>query len=152
MIALRTVLLLALTFSAANPALGQNSVTKIKVKSSVSKPDAKGFQEITLDVDVEKGWHIYANMPRNKEFEINKTVLRIVAPKVEDVTIDYPEGQVHKDKIDNEEITYRVYEGTVRITARLKRVETAPLELDLQVYACDNSKCLPKGNLKLKIP
>jgi hypothetical protein len=152
MTALRMVLLLTVAGALASPALGQGSLTKITVKTSASKPDAKGFEEITLDIDIDKGWHIYANAPRHDQVESNKTVVSIVAPKVEEVTIKYPDGQIRKDTDGEKEIEYRVYEGTVRVTVRLKRIEANPLEVHLLVYACNKSVCLPKGLMKLKIP
>lgn len=146
------LLLLAATAATAQAALAQGSAAKVKVQSTISPPDAKGYQEVKLDVEIEKGWHIYANPPQNPEFEPTKTVVSIVSPKVEDLSIKYPEGQLRKDKIADQVVEFRVYEGTVRITARLKHVETAPLELEVRVFACDPNNCLPKGVVKLKVP
>jgi hypothetical protein len=147
------LLVLIISGMLAAPALGQNSEAKVKIRGSASKANADGIEQIKIDIDIDKGWHIYANPPKHKSFESSKTVVRFVSPRTEEVTIEYPEGRIKKDRdpVDGE-FEYRVYEGSIRINAHLKRVEARPLEAHIQVYACDDKQCLPRGIVKIKIP
>ena len=49
---------------------------------------------------------------------------------------------------------YDVYEGTVKIEAKVKRSagDASPLEVLIEVQACDDRVCLEPGKLKLMIP
>lgn len=148
--ALRMVFVLTALGISVNGAAGQGSDTKVKVKPSASQPNAMGYVDLHFDIAIDKGWHIYANPPRYKELDPAKTLVRFLNPKVEVAAIQYPEGKAWKDPQDGTE--YRVYEDNVRITARLKRTDASPLQVQLDVYACNDKKCLPKGTVKLTIP
>ena len=78
---------------------------------------------LTLNLDVEKPWHLYANPVGNEGLEDAQVVVTVGAKeKPEAVKIEYPEGKLVKDKDVGD---YKSYEGKVTITAKVKRTRFA---------------------------
>jgi DsbC/DsbD-like thiol-disulfide interchange protein len=144
--ALCAALLLA---AAAGPADAQatRSDSVVKASAKADKPDADGNQTVTVTLDVEKPWHLYANPVGNDMLTAAQTSVRVLG-KVEDVKLDYPAGKVVKDETVGD---YKVYEGAVTIKARVKRArgDAAPLELSVKFQACDDKSCLIPATVKL---
>ena len=142
---------LALTSIAfATEAGAGKSESKVKATASATKIDADGKQTVTITLDIEKGWHLYANPVRhNNDFlNSNKTVVK-VAGKVS-FKVKYPEGKTKTDKDEQ----YDIYIGVIKITADVVREKgnTAPLEITVGVSACDDKNCLAPGSVKLMVP
>jgi thiol:disulfide interchange protein len=108
---------------------------------------------VTVKVDINKGWHIYANPVGNEDLVSAQTVLKINAktpPK--DVKVDFPPGKVKKDKLVGD---YLVYEDQVAIKAKIRRAEgdTGPLEVSVRFMACHaKGICLQPATVKLTVP
>jgi DsbC/DsbD-like thiol-disulfide interchange protein len=135
--------------------LAQNkrSDSKVKATATATKPDADGKQTITVTLDIEKGWHLYANPVGFEDFEPNATVVTVTGKaKPQAVKVEYPPGDLHKDDILK--ATYRTYEGRVTIRAHVQRAagDTGPLEVSVKVNACDARMCLPQAEIKLAVP
>ena len=136
----------------AGSKLGKSD-TKVKATATATKAGADGKQVVTITLDIEKGWHLYANpVNHNNDFlDANQTVVKIAAKdKLGDVKVMYPAG---KTKIDKKE-KYNIYEGTTKIVASVVRVmgDTSPLQITVEVSACDDSVCLAMGKIKLTVP
>jgi DsbC/DsbD-like thiol-disulfide interchange protein len=124
---------------------------KVKASATATKIDAKGEQTVTITLAIDKGWHIYANpVNHNKEFlDGAKTKVKVSAKVKVEARVKYPFGKTHADKDDK----YDIYEGTVKIEAKVKRSagDTSPLELVIDVQACDDKVCLEPGKVKLLV-
>jgi DsbC/DsbD-like thiol-disulfide interchange protein len=126
-----------------------DSATKVKGKIEGGAPDAKGVQTVKITLTIEKGWHIYGNPVDNEGLENNRTTVNF--PKEIKVTeLKYPKPMVHKDKIIGD---HNIYEGTVVITATIQRDPASKdaLPVNVKVNACNDTKCLPDGTLKLML-
>jgi DsbC/DsbD-like thiol-disulfide interchange protein len=149
LVALLTVALLV-AWAGNAQAQVKKSDSVVKVSASADKPDADGKQTITIMLDIESPWHLYANPVDNEDLANAQTVVGIsgkVKPEV--VKIDYPAGK----KYDDRGVKYNVYEGKVTIKAQVKRArgDTEPLEVSVKLQACDKSKCLIPATVKVPV-
>ena len=130
----------------------EKSDSKVKASVTASKLGADGKQTVTITLDVAKGWHLYANpVNHNNEFlDGNQTTVKIASKEKVNFKVMYPVG---KTKIDKKE-KYDVYEGTVKIEATVMRArgDTGPLQINIEVSACDDKVCLQPGVVKLMVP
>jgi DsbC/DsbD-like thiol-disulfide interchange protein len=128
------------------------SADKVKVMAKASAPDAAGKQTVTLTLDIDKGWHIYANPVGNEDLDGAKTIITITGKtKPQAVKVEYPPGMPRQDKIVG---PHKVYEDRVTIQALVQRAQgdVGPLEVSIQVNACDKDKCLRPGQIRLTVP
>lgn len=151
-VALAGALVLALGTTACLSGEDKTSAGKVKALAKASRPDADGRQKITLTLQVERGWHIYANPVGNQELAESKTDVSITGKtRPQSVKVEYPKGTARMDKIFGK---HRVYEGEVAIQAVVQRAagDTGPLQVMVRVYACDEKQCLAPGTIKLTVP
>jgi hypothetical protein len=133
-------------------AQGKKSDAVVKVKATADKPDADGKQTVTITLDIDKRWHLYANPVGNDEFTNAQTTVTVSAgAKPEDVKIDYPAGTVLKDATLGD---FKIYEGQVTIKAQVRRArgDTGPLEVSVKLQACDKGSCLLPATVKVTVP
>jgi hypothetical protein len=124
-----------------------DSVVKSTVKAE--KPDADGKQVVTITMEVESPWHIYANPVGQDDLADARTVITVGAKTaLGAVTIDYPKGKVKEDKVIG---NYNIYEGKVTFKATVKRAkdDSSPLTVTLKFQACNDSTCLVPATVKL---
>lgn len=145
--------LLALGIGDAGPALAQakKSDSVVKVQAKADKPDAKGKQTITITLDIDKSWHIYANPVENEDLANVQTVVGVASKnKLEDVKVTYPAGKLQRDN----DVTYKTYEGKVTIKAQVKRArgDRGPLEVSIKLQACNDKTCLFPVTIKKQVP
>lgn len=136
---------------APTPALAQKSDSKVKITAEVSKPDAEGKQVVTLNLTIEKGWHLYANPIGNKDLESAQTKVTLKGgQELKDVKIEYPVGKVHKDSVVGD---YSVYEGSVVIKAQVRRAsgDASPLEASVAIQSCNDKTCLLPATVKVPV-
>jgi DsbC/DsbD-like thiol-disulfide interchange protein len=125
---------------------------KVKVTAAATKPDADGNQVVTLNLDIEKPWHLYANPAGNDDLADSQVVVTVSAKdKPEAVKIEYPEGKLNKDAVVGD---YRTYEGKVTIKAQVRRArgDTSPLEVSVKLQACSDKGCLLPATVKVQVP
>src|SRR6185369_9453395 len=142
----RTLASLAVFVLAASAlAQAKKSDSVVKIDATATKPDADGNQTITITLDIDKPWHLYANPVGNDDFAPNATTVKV--PRAEDVKVTYPPGKLVKDTTVGD---YKVYEGKVTITAKVRRAkgDTNPLEYSLSLQACNNTTCLARVTVK----
>ncbi len=142
-------LLAAGTFALARAV---KSDAMVKVTATATKPDADGKQEVAINLDVAKPWHLYANPVGNEGLEDSQVLVTISAKeKPEAVKVEYPEGKLVKDAAAGD---YRIYEGKVAIKAQVRRArgDTSPLDVSVRVQTCTEMKCLPRATVQVTVP
>ncbi len=133
------------------PAPKETSDSKVKITAEAGKPGADGKQTVTLNLDIAKGWHLYANPVGNQSFTESQTVVKIKAGQaLKELKIEYPAGKVVKDTIVGD---YKVYEGKVAIKAQVVRApgDNSALDVSVDVQACDDNNCLFPATVKLTV-
>jgi thiol:disulfide interchange protein len=128
-----------------------DAVVKVTAKVTPDKPGTDGQQVVTVMLDIEKGWHIYANPVGHADLVESQTVVKVTAKEPPEVKIDYPPGQLAKDSIVGD---YKIYEGKVAIKAYLRRArgDTGPLEVSVTFQSCNDKSCLLPATVKLPLP
>jgi DsbC/DsbD-like thiol-disulfide interchange protein len=137
------------------PAQAQDSASKVKATAKASEVGADGKQTVTITIDIDKGWYIYANPVGWKEQEDNHTVVTFKAKDKVSAAVKYPEGVVKTTTDEKKkEVKYRAYEGRVVLQAQLQRTggDNSPLNVSIGVNACDKDNCLFPGVVKLTVP
>lgn len=133
-------------------AQAKKSDAVVKATAKADKPDADGKQTVTITLDIEKPWHLYANPVGNEDLANAQTVVTISAKsKPEDVKIDYPAGKVITDTVVG---NYKVFEGKVAIKAKVKRAkdDTGPLKVTIKLQACNDKSCLLPATIEIPVP
>jgi hypothetical protein len=124
-----------------------DAVVKTSVKAE--KPNADGKQLVTITMEVESPWHIYANPVGLDDLAEAKTSITVGGKtKLAGVSIDYPKGKVKEDKVIG---NYNIYEGKVTFKATVTRAkdDASPLTVTIKFQACNDSKCLLPATVKL---
>ena len=137
----------------AGMALAQvkKSDSVVKVDAKADKPDANGKQIITITLDIDKPWHIYANPVENEDLANVQTVVKIASKnKLEDVKVAYPSGKLQNDA----GVKYKTYEGKITIKAEVKRArgDNSSLEVSIKLQACNDKTCLFPAMIKKELP
>lgn len=128
---------------------GKKSDSQVKITTAASKIDGDGNQLVVITLDINKGWHAYANPVGNPDLRPSQTVVKVLS-KIEGAKIEYPQGKLHVDKTLGD---YKVFEGKVAIKAAVKRAagDTGPLELAITLQVCNDSTCLLPATVKLAV-
>jgi DsbC/DsbD-like thiol-disulfide interchange protein len=131
----------------------QKSDAEVKVAVEAAKPDADGKLTITIDLHINKGWHIYSNPVGNEDLASAQTVVKVDGKnKPASVKISYPKGKTKMDKLVGD---YVIYEGKVSIQAVVERAagDTGPLEVSVRFQACnDKGSCLFPATVRKSVP
>src|SRR4051812_18969818 len=89
------VLACLLAFESQGPQLaaqGNKSESKVKASATADKPGADGKQVVTITLDIEKGWHTYANPVGLQDLTDTQTTVTVSGKgKPEVIKIEYPE-------------------------------------------------------------
>jgi uncharacterized protein len=131
---------------------GQENKSEGKVAASAEKPDADGKQVITITLDVEKGWHAYANPVKNDDFVDCQTDVKLTGKKALDsVQIDYPPGKLVVDAKTGAK--YYTYEGKVTIKATVKRAkgDSDPIQVTVKYQECNGNTCKMPAKVNLEV-
>jgi uncharacterized protein YyaL (SSP411 family) len=129
-----------------------DAVVKITAKADPAEPGEDGKQVVTVTVEIDKGWHIYANPAGNDDVASVQTEVSVAAKtKPKDVKVEYPEGKEIKDAVVG---NYKVYEDKTTIKATVKRAagDTSSLEVTVRFQACNDKQCLLPATRTVKIP
>lgn len=147
------LILSAVLLGEAVPVLAQakKSDSVVKVEAKADKPDADGNQTLTITLDIDSPWHVYANPVDNEDLANAQTVVSFAAKgKLDNVKIEYPKGKPLKDKDEK----FNIYEGKVTIKAQVKRAkgDNSPLEVTIKLMACNDKTCLLPSTIKKELP
>ena len=142
-----------LVLAAALPALGQatGSDSVVRAKATADKPGGDGKQLVTVTLEIDPRYHLYANPVGNADLESNQTMVTVTGKaKPESVKVDYPPGKLVKDSAGD----YKEYAGKVTIKATVRRAkgDSGPLEVSIKLQACSKSSCLLPATIKLTAP
>jgi hypothetical protein len=148
------VALALVALTAVGPALAQGtkSDSVVKATAKADKVGDDGKQALTITLEVDKEYHVYANPVGNEDFDSNKTTVTVTGKaKPESVKVEYPDGEPVKDTVVGD---YKVYKGKVTIKATVQRAkgDTGELEVAIKLQACSKSKCLLPATIKLSVP
>jgi DsbC/DsbD-like thiol-disulfide interchange protein len=128
----------------------KRSDSVVKATAKAEKPDPQGKQVVTLTLQIDSPWHIYANkLP--EDFPGRPTTVAVEAKtKPDSVKVDYPPGKAVKDKMFGE---YHVYEekAEIKITVQRARGDNGPLTLNVKVSACSDKQCLVESTIPVKV-
>lgn len=140
-------LILGLAF--APLAMGQGKKSEGVVKATAKEGPAsaaKGGKRLVLvELEIEKGWHLYANPAGNEDLDSVKTTVTVVGEKAEVV---YPKG---KQVIDPVVGNYVTYEGKQTIQVHVPADKKGPLKLHVSFQACDEKTCLQPAKLTVEL-
>ena len=124
------------------------SDSKVKATATATKI-TNGKQTLTITLDVEKDWYIYANPVNYDQYENNRTRVTVKADGKVTADVKYPKG-TRKDA------KYDTYQGKVAIVCEVTRSpgDTSPLQVGIDVNSCGlvNMECLLPARIKLTIP
>jgi uncharacterized protein YyaL (SSP411 family) len=115
-----------------------------------------GEFDAVVAVNIEPGWHLYANPPGATE--VKPTTLGLDPPSTSSATlvvVKYPAGEAKALASTGPE-KVALYEGKVEITARIRIAEPAkpgPLRLTLKLsyQACNDKLCLAPASLEIPL-
>jgi hypothetical protein len=95
-------------------------------------PGPDGAREFTIEMKVQRGFHVYAHVPGQKD--VVPTALASVLGRLVDAR--YPEGEADAQGL-------KTYRGKVRLEGRIEMPKIGAPSLELTYQACDESRCLP---------
>lgn len=116
------------------------------VKTSASIKSEGGATVLLVRLEVEKGWHVYANPPGNDDLKSVATSVSLAGGTKAEVT--YPSG---KQVIDPVVGNYRVYEGTEEIRIKLASQPAGPVKVSVSFQACNEKSCLQPAKVMLEV-
>src|SRR5262245_54577499 len=89
------------TSTSMAPAGGRGTKSDSVVKTNARVESNKGGRTVILVLlDIDKGWHLYANPVGNEDMQANEVTVSVSSKtKPQAVKIEYPAGQVKQDKI-----------------------------------------------------
>ena len=128
----------------------------VKVQASAGK-GAADKQVVLVELQIDKGWHIYANPVGQETLEGAQTEITIAGPgKPKLLKVEFPKGRKIEDKLVGD---YSVYEGKVEVKVIVERApgDKEPLELTAKFVACEESKdgkvgrCLLPAKVTVKV-
>jgi DsbC/DsbD-like thiol-disulfide interchange protein len=139
-----TALVLMVSFTPAGDAKKSDSVVKVKAKLEKS---AAGKEIVVVNLEIQAGWHLYANPVGNEDFESGQVVVKLTDNPAK---IAYPVGKTVTDPIIGK---YKVYEDKIEIRATLDRpASKTPLEVSIRLQSCNDKVCLPPATVKVNVP
>jgi uncharacterized protein len=133
---------------AADP---KKSSDVVKITTKAEKPDAEGKQLVTVTLNIESPWHLYANPVGNDDLKSVQTTVNVTGTgKPEIASVEFPAGKKISDKEFGE---YSVYEKSIAIKVTIKRPAGTKdeVELAVKIQACNDKTCLPPATLKTKV-
>jgi DsbC/DsbD-like thiol-disulfide interchange protein len=142
---------LVLTTTVSVRGQGKKSDAVVKAKATADKP-GDGKQVVTVTLEIDPKYHIYANPVGNADHEASQTVVSVTGKsKLESVKVDYPAGTVVKDSVVGD---YKVYTGKVTIKATVQRAkgDSSALEVAVKLQACSKTSCLLPATIKVAVP
>ena len=133
---------------------GEKSDAKIKATATAKKAGADGLQTVTITLEIDKGWYIYAN-PINANsdvFDGNQTRVAFTNKDKEKIkaNVKYPAGKQKKDG----KYEFDVYQDRIVIQAEVQRKlgDTRTLQISIDVNTCRKGECLLPGTVILSVP
>ena len=149
-----SLFVLVCCLSAQAPAQSSDKVVKAKPEESVYKVRKGASVQIKVVIDIDKGYHINSNRPR-EEFLIATALTVERLSGLTTTRVVYPKPKVQRFEFS--ETPMSVYEGkavlsfTARAGAQLASGRHT-LKARLKVQACNDKACLRPQNIDVEIP
>jgi DsbC/DsbD-like thiol-disulfide interchange protein len=127
-------------------AAAKRSDAVVQVQAVAEPVGADARQSVEVSLEVEEGWHIYAN-PAGLEGLVATTVTVAAGRELMVERLEYPPGKVSADG-------YKYYEGKVAVPVTVRRAagDTSPLRVSVKFQACNDRLCLPPATVTLTVP
>ena len=108
---------------------------RVKATATATKPDAHGKQSVTIALDIEKGFYLYANPVNNEFLEADELAVRVTAKEKVKSDVKYPAGKTAGTKT----IRFDIYEGIVKVEAQVVRTngDVSPLTIHVAIKGSD---------------
>jgi hypothetical protein len=142
------------------PATGRDKFSLVQAKATAQKPDAEGWQAVTVTLQIEKGYYLFANPPGDDTFKDCETTVSLSAKKpLRVVKVKYPPGKLEAITFNLVEggvvrLEYRIYENQVTIKASVRREkgDVSPLEVRVTLKPGHPLKSFSPETIKLSVP
>jgi hypothetical protein len=126
------------------------SENHVQITATADKPGADGKQTVTVVLQIDPNWHIFANPAINESFEKEATKIKTsIGGKPADIEVEYPKGRLVEDKVAG---NFRVYENKVTIKGTVQRPAGAAGDLHVTVsfMACNDKeeRCLSHADVE----
>jgi len=127
-----------------------DSVVKVKAKLDSKAPAGKTV--VVLNLEIEPGWHLYANPPEHEDLGDSQLVVKVVGS--DSAKIEYPQGKLVNDKFLGK---FKKYDDKIEVRATVDRKtgDTSPIQLTVALQSCSDSVpliCLPPAVVKVTVP
>lgn len=124
------------------------------VKSSSRKISSGDTMTVTVTMDIDEGWHLYAKNPK-AEFLQPSAVVVVANERITIGEVVPPESHRAMDSVSKQTLSTYVdrVEFKVPVTVR-KDAPVAPMSLKIKVtmQACDDQRCLPVTTTTIELP
>ena len=152
-----TYLLLAarMQMGGASGALQYAAHGNVRISGNIDANANVGADAIALVVElrIQPGWHINANKPLSENLVPTTVEAGVGSSTWNLMDVSYPRPIVKALGFQSEALA--LYEGSVRVTVRLRQNESSPdsppLRIKLRLQACDDKICLPPENVDLQV-
>jgi DsbC/DsbD-like thiol-disulfide interchange protein len=134
------------------PAQRPTIADKVKITAAGTKPDASGKQVITVTLNIEKGWVIYANPVGNGDYKLEECKVTVTSKaKLAGVKISYPPSKVVQNRLVG---NYNIWENKVIVTAIVTRDQddTGPLTVAVSLHGFTDVLGLLPAEVTLTVP
>lgn len=126
----------------------------VKVDATATKIDADGKQTVTVTLDIEKNWYVFANPIMNEDLKTEQTVLRVASDvKLAALEVKYPAGKLDRS---DPVLSFMYYEGKVSIQASVQRApgDNSPLKVEVWFRPMNNrlGVCVKPQMVKITLP
>ncbi len=126
----------------------------VKISAHVEVGLAGGLRTLVVKLDIQPGWHINAHETLSENLIPTTLTADTESRTWSLVDVSYPQAITKALGFQSEALA--LYEGSVRLTGRLKPAEDTPvapqLRIKLRLQACDDEICLPPENVLLQVP
>jgi hypothetical protein len=113
-----------------------------------------GSGTLVVDLEIQPGWHINAHETLSENLIPTTLGADPESSAWDLMDVVYPRPITKALGFQSEELA--LYEGSVRLTARLRQAEkvsvSSILRIKLRLQACDDKVCLPPENVGLQVP
>jgi hypothetical protein len=115
---------------------GGRSASKVKATAVGTKPDADGKQTVTITLEIEKEFYLYANPVNNEILEGIEMKVKVTAKEKVKYDVKYPAGKTVGTKKNDK---YDIYESIVKVEAHVVRNkdDTGPLTIHIAIQGSD---------------
>lgn len=127
-----------------------DSVVKVKAKLDDKAPAGKAV--VVLQLEIEPGWHLYANPPEHEDLGDSQLVVKVAGSDA--AKIEYPKGKLVNDKFLGK---FKKYDEKIEVRAIVDRKagDNGPIQLTISLQSCSDSApliCLPPAIVKVTVP